>query len=355
MSGCCGRNGLKMVSLCGALFLLLVMAVPMTAWAASAVSETYASDDDFGWKKVGKKWFYYDMDELPVKGWLWSEDDDLYYLDKTGARAEGFLTIGKDTYYFDKQGKLRTGWVTIRKKKYYFAEDGEVGELGKARSGWVVEDGKRYHFEKDGEMDTGETRVGKGVYYFKKNGEQRLGWVSAGDGRKRYYFTQSDKGKKWGRMAANTTFKNHYFAKNGLTSKTMTASKKVLDQVGWNLRAAYNWSAGLAYSGRETYLESWGSDKLAQQGFDQHTGNCYVMAATFYELAQCMGYDAHQIAGAVPSRKGGLTNHSWVEIVEDGQVWVYDPNCTMETGVDRFHFQYGTPGTWRYSEYHRMN
>ncbi len=357
MQICCGHRA-RTILLCGLFFILLTAVPVMTASADSGVNEHYESDNDFGWRKVGKKWFYYDESDRMVKGWLWSYDDNVYYLDKTGERVSGFWTIGKDTYYFDGEGRLQTGWVKLKKKRYYFQEgdeDADIGEIGKARTGWYVKDGKRYHFAKDGELAVGETKIGKAVYYFKKSGEQRLGWVNAGNGSKRYYYTQSDKGKKWGRMAANTTYKNHYFAKNGLTSKTMTACKKILDQVGWNLRSAYNWSAGLSYSGREIYLESWGSEKLAQQGFERHSGNCYVMAATFYEMAQCMGYDAHQIAGAVPSRRGGLTNHSWVEIVEDGQVWVYDPNCTMETGVDRFHFRYGTPGTWRYSEYHRMN
>ena len=313
-------------------------------------------EEDSGWKKVGKKWFYYDSRNRRLKGWFKDSKGSIYYLDKkTGARTVGLATIEDGVFYFGKNGKLNTGWVTLGDAKYFFSDGSGFGKKGRAVTGFKMIDGKRYHFQDAGMMDTGQVQIGNDVYFFGDDGAQKVGWITVEDNYKRYYFTHSDKGMKYGQMAKNMTYLDHFFSESGLTSPTMDYCKNVLDQVGWNLRAAYNWSAGLSYSGRTTYLESWGSDRLAKQGFEHHTGNCYVMAATFYELAICMGYDAHQIAGAVPSRRGGLTNHSWVEIVEDGSVWVYDPNCTMETGADRFHIRYGTPGTWRYSSYHRMN
>ena len=45
---------------------------------------------------------------------------------------------------------------------------------------------------------------------------------------------------------------------------------------------------------------SQGSEWFALYGFRNHTGNCYVMAATFYYMAKALGYDAHQVAGYVP-------------------------------------------------------
>ena len=289
-----------------------------------------------------------------VTGWI-KHNGNIYYLGEDGVRKEGLSSINDGVYFFNKEGKMITGWKTIKGERYYFSKDPGFGIKGKAATGFAYINGDRYHFQKNGVMDTGETKIGSGVYYFKATGEQKVGWVKVDEDSKRYFFTGSDKGKKYGRMAKNTTFKGHYFAGNGLSSKTMDHCKEILDNIGWDLRAAYNWSASLSYSGRTTFLESWGSSRLAEQGFSHKTGNCYVMAATFYELAECLGYDAHQIAGAVPSRRGGLANHSWVEIEENGEVWVYDPNCTMETHVDRFHFKYGTRGTWRYTNYHRMN
>ena len=80
-----------------------------------------------------------------------------------------------------------------------------------------------------------------------------------------------------------------------------------------------------------------------------------MMAATFYYMAKVLGYDAHQVAGYVPRIGGGVTPHSWVEIVINGTVYVFDPNFTNETGGNGYQIRYGTSGTWMYSSYYRMN
>ena len=131
----------------------------------------------------------------------------------------------------------------------------------------------------------------------------------------------------------------------------------VLDQVGWDLRSAFNWSAGLTYFGHNSEMpsdESPGIDWFADYGFDHHKGNCYVMACTFYRMAKLLGYECYVISGYVPARRGGMTPHSWTEIVEDGKTYVYDPNFTNETGGNGFKINYGQSGTWRYADYHRM-
>ena len=131
----------------------------------------------------------------------------------------------------------------------------------------------------------------------------------------------------------------------------------VLDQVGWDLRSAFNWSAGLTYFGHNSQMpsdESPGIDWFADYGFDHHKGNCYVMACTFYRMAKMLGYECYAISGYVPARRGGMTPHSWTEIIEDGKIYVYDPNFTNETGGNGFKITYGQSGTWRYADYHRM-
>ena len=56
----------------------------------------------------------------------------------------------------------------------------------------------------------------------------------------------------------------------------------------------------------------------------QHiVGNCYVMAAVFTYLAKDLGYDAHQVGGYQGSYN---TPHSWVEIVINGTIYVFDPD-----------------------------
>ncbi len=128
-----------------------------------------------------------------------------------------------------------------------------------------------------------------------------------------------------------------------------------LDIIGHDLRAAYNWSV-MPYTRNNAWTDpSRGSDYYAQIGFANHTGNCYVMAATFYEMAVELGYEAHQVGGMVPSVRGGLTPHSWVEIIIDGQLYVVDPDYQYSTGNSGYLIRYRQPGTWVYTDYARMN
>jgi len=129
----------------------------------------------------------------------------------------------------------------------------------------------------------------------------------------------------------------------------------VLNSVGWDLRSAFDWSVMTYERNSEWTDPGKGSAYYASIGFSNHRGNCYVMAACFYEMAIELGYDAHQVAGQVPSRKGGLTPHSWVEIVMDGTTYVFDPDFSLVSGKSGYKIQYGQSGTWRYTDYARMN
>ncbi|MCR5118011.1 MAG: transglutaminase-like domain-containing protein [Lachnospiraceae bacterium] len=141
--------------------------------------------------------------------------------------------------------------------------------------------------------------------------------------------------------------------------ETYPQAAAVLDAVGWNLQAAYTWSSHLTYygHGKPDMPEngSPGTKWFAEFGFNNLKGNCYVMAATFTEMARLLGYDAIQISGQVPSRKGGLTPHSWVEIRISGLTYVFDPDYAYNVGGNAgFQIQYGQKGTWRYSNYAPM-
>ena len=141
--------------------------------------------------------------------------------------------------------------------------------------------------------------------------------------------------------------------------ETYPQAAAVLDAVGWNLQAAYYWSSHLTYygHGKPDMPEngSPGTKWFAEFGFNNLKGNCYVMAATFTEMARLLGYDAVQISGQVPSRKGGLTPHSWVEMYINGITYVFDPDYAYNVGGNAgFQIQYGQKGTWRYSNYAPM-
>lgn len=142
---------------------------------------------------------------------------------------------------------------------------------------------------------------------------------------------------------------NHY---KKIVIDNYPQANAVLNHIGRNLRAAYNWSAGLKYW-RQYYSPNMGTRWYANIGFSQHRGNCYVMAATFTEMARALGYNAHQVVGYVPHIGGGDAPHSWVEIDEKDGTWVYDPNLTNELHLPGYHFKYGHAKTWRYYRYHR--
>ena len=218
----------------------------------------------------------------------------------------------------------------------------------KKEGGWGSYNGHRYYKNPStGFPYTGWISFGSTYYYADRHGWLVTGWQTIGG--YRYYFYPSTYV-----MARNATIDGVYIGSDGKVSTVYTYAINVLNQVGWNLRAAYNWSASLPYY-RMDSSPSQGSEWFALYGFENHTGNCYVMAATFYYMAKVLGYDAHQVAGYVPKIGGGVTPHSWVEIVINGTIYVFDPNFTNETGGNGYQIRYGTSGTWMYSSYYRMN
>ena len=138
----------------------------------------------------------------------------------------------------------------------------------------------------------------------------------------------------------------------------------VLDSVGWDLRAAFSWCSSQITYEQMNQDGSWGMEGYADYGFTNLTGNCYVMAATFCEMAKMLGYDAHQIAGFVLNANNeNPHDHSWVEIDNfkgSGITFLFDPDLTNETGANGFAIQYRAPGSYNYDINHlfgtaRMN
>ena len=111
------------------------------------------------------------------------------------------------------------------------------------------------------------------------------------------------------------------------------------------------YAGGLKYAGKDYFTNSWGTKKLANYGFANRSGNCYVYAATLTELAYAMGYDAHQVRGCIRLSWGWGNNHSWVEIYKDGKTYVCDPAGLNQLGMDHaYMFHYGDKGTWMYKD-----
>lgn len=191
-----------------------------------------------------------------------------------------------------------------------------------------------------------------GEWFYVNHG--RITWADSGavEHNGTYYYVDNSK-IRWNYNGETTINGKSYKVHNSIIDYDFfPQANAVLNQIGRNLQAAYNWSASLTYW-RQNYSPDMGTRWYADIGFNQHRGNCYVMAATFTEMARALGYDAHQVVGYVPHRGGGDAPHSWVEIDEADGTWVYDPNFTNEKGLPAFHFKYGQSRTWRYYNFHR--
>ena len=121
----------------------------------------------------------------------------------------------------------------------------------------------------------------------------------------------------------------------------------VLDEVGWDLKEAFEWVAKFPWA-RMSVDYTMGSEWFKDFGYENHYGNCYVMAATFCDLAKALGYDARQMLGEVPMERGGYGRHSWVEIKLAGGTYVFDPDYQSETKKSGYLLTYEQGDTWVY-------
>lgn len=128
-------------------------------------------------------------------------------------------------------------------------------------------------------------------------------------------------------------------------------AKQKLDEVGWDLKKAFNASVIPYYGPNDFPKDSKTTMQwYADYGFKNGKGNCYVMAAMFCEMAKLLGYDAHQISGRVPLKAGGYGPHSWVELKFEGTTYVCDPDFAEETKRNGYMITYGQSGTWVYQK-----
>lgn len=347
-----------------------------------------------GWKKIGKYWYYLKPGNGAMQtGWQ-KINNKWYYLNGGGDMAEGWKKVGRSWYYLiPKSGIMQEGWLKLGGKWYYLKPSG-----GQMQTGWYQAGGKWYYSNGSGVMQTGWLKLGKTWYYLNGSGAMAEGWGKIGG--KWYYLTPKSGAMKTGWLQLGNTWyylngsgvmqtgfqyigsKQYYFngsgamlangeytingvkykisasgAIEGYDSKAMSYARKKLDQIGWNLRAAFNWSAGIPYYHNDDNVPSGytHTEWYGRYGFENSRGDCYVMASTFYCMAKLLGYDVHYVEGKVPLARGGMGPHGWCEIVMNGTTYVFDPNFTNETGRNGYQITYGASGTWMYSSYGRVN
>ena len=306
-----------------------------------------------GWFKQNNNWYYLNPardGKMVASEWMLI-DGRWYHFYGGGGMETGWTGQTGAWYHLNENGYMETGWFK-QNNNWYYLDPARGGKM--VASEWMLIDGRWYHFYGGGGMETGWTKQNGNWYHLNANGAMETGWIIMNDDWYYLYPAGNSSGAPEGAMAVNTVINGYVVAPDGVYNEAYQGAYNVLNRVGWNLWAAYNWSANLPYVNYSND-PSPGSKNFAIHGFKTKTGDCYVMAGTFYYMAKLLGYDAHQIAGYVPLRSGNMGVHSWVEIDMNGSTYVFDPDFTHESGRNGYQISYGMSGTWRYSNYYRMN
>ena len=206
------------------------------------------------------------------------------------------------------------------------------------KNGWETVDGVKYYYENGEKVVNKAKKIGKYTYCFDKNGKLITN--------KPYY-----------KFNSKTYYKIN---KNGQATKLSTVETMAAIRLGkykGNLKKAFNWSASLSYVPNIKVSKKTPTE-YGLYGFKTGTGDCYVMAATFYWMAKVAGYDAHYVKGYF-KKSNGKGAHAWVEIDQKvggkTKTYVYDPNFQQEYKLNGYKLTYGAKKTLKYINYKRVN
>ena len=287
----------------------------------------------------GRRYFFRYQGGSLVTGWIKGGTDgsSQYYVNSDGSLKRGWSRIASEnrTYYFEPTwGYALKGFQTIDGNRYLFVPG--TNAVGR---GWITVDGERYYCDPStAVLTTGFATINGRGYYFDESGRLVTDETNYRIDGKYYNFDSA------GRYTEVTYTEVQILARNRL------------DEIGWTLRDAYDWSVMPYVHIDDTVPDGYEpADYYGLYGLRNHRGDCYVMASTFYQMAVQMGYDAHFVMGYVPLARGGMGPHGWVEIDQDGGTYVYDPDFEYDEGLNGYRIYYGKPGTWMYSSYYRTN
>ena len=311
-----------------------------------------------GWVRLGSWTMYFDRSTGAAHTGISEADGSYYLFNGSGILQEGsgIPVIDGNKYWMNSDSSLNSGWLDMGAIKMYFDP-----ATFRAAKGVTVVDGKKYAFDANGCLLTGSgTPVINGKKYcFNPDGTVNTGWYTLGDWT--FYFDPQTGAAAVGVVTIDG--EQYFFNASGVKQEWMATKAeqyayKTLNEIGWDLRAAYNWAAAMPYYRMSPDVVPAGVDPTqwyAEFGFENHTGNCYVMASTFYYMARLLGYDVHRVNGYVPISATEYNPHGWCEIDMNGTTYVFDPNFTNEMHMNGYQITYGTSGTWRYSFYSRIN
>ena len=183
------------------------------------------------------------------------------------------------------------------------------------------------------------------------------------------YYVQDQKADGWqkiygynyyfenGSMVTNRNVGGRLIGSDGkeISYPALEYARNVLNLVGWDLKAGYDWVINHFGYHRMEENPGLGSNWYAQYGFENGGGNCYVFAAAVYQMGLLLNYDIHQVYGNHITSAYGLVGHSWLEVTLDNNLYVIDPDFEKELGRNGFLLRYGAGGTLRYNWWSRMN
>lgn len=211
--------------------------------------------------------------------------------------------------------------------------------LPEKKEGWETVDGVKYYYVNGEKITNKVKKIGKYTYCFDKTGKLVTN--------KPYY-----------KVNSKTYYK---IKKNGQATKLSTVETMAavrLQKCKGNLKKAFNWSVSLQYAGNVKVSKKTPTE-YGLYGFKTGSGDCYVMAATFYWMAKVAGYDAHYVKGYFQKSGGKRGAHAWVEIDQKvkgkKKTYVYDPNFQKEYKLNGYKLTYGAKRTLKYVNYKRVN
>ena len=211
--------------------------------------------------------------------------------------------------------------------------------LPEKKEGWETVDVVKYYYVNGKKITNKVKKIGKYTYCFDKTGKLVTN--------KPYY-----------KVNAKTYYK---IKKNGQATKLSTVETMAavrLQKCKGNLKKAFNWSVSLQYAGNVKVSKKTPTE-YGLYGFKTGSGDCYVMAATFYWMAKVAGYDAHYVKGYFQKSGGKRGAHAWVEIDQKvkgkKKTYVYDPNFQKEYKLNGYKLTYGAKRTLKYVNYKRVN
>lgn len=211
--------------------------------------------------------------------------------------------------------------------------------LPEKKEGWETVDGVKYYYVNGEKITNKVKKIGKYTYCFDKTGKLVTN--------KPYY-----------KVNSKTYYK---IKKNGQATRMSTVETMAavrLQKCKGNLKKAFNWSVSLQYAGNVKVSKKTPTE-YGLYGFKTGSGDCYVMAATFYWMAKVAGYDAHYVKGYFQKSGGKKGAHAWVEIDQKvngkKKTYVYDPNFQKEYKLNGYKLTYGAKRTLKYVNYKRVN